>query len=1189
MPDDSNTGLIVYRASRLEALLEPLDTLLRATAPDDPLAPQTVVAAHPGMRHWLLGALARSRGNDGIVANLDVVLPGTWFDDLARRLLGIEAEAAASYRRDCLRWRIHAALDRLPSPRLARYFDVGSSESARRRFRLADRLAGVYSRYLAYRPDWLAAWARDAAAEPHDDVLGPLWHLLRREIGIAHRGERVTALLTALADDAGEAVVEPVHLFGIAHLPPPELAVLRALARHRTVVLYLPDPCREYWGGLLDPRRALREQALREPFSPDAEAWYFEQERSHPLLARWGRLGQHFFMALHDDEGPAIDVRHAADHSESDAMPTDRLARVQESIRRLDPSLLGCPSDQRSDASLRVHVCRTRLRELEVLRDQLLRALADDPGLMPSDIVVMAPDIAAYLPLLPAVFDLPGSAGGFAGRLPYHLADVPLRTLHPLFLAFESLLALPQSRVTAPELLDLAGQPAVRRRFRFDEDDLAEIADWLVEVRAAWALDAEHRSRFEVPALAEHSLAWAMDRLLASHAVGALGDERVDLLSLPDAAVLATIPGIDGPRADLLGRFELLLREVSAVVEGSRMARPASHWVSLWLAHLDALFAIDPHDSVAVDAWRVLRSALAALADETASQGLDPVLEFSVVRDVWLERLASVPDRQHFLLGAITVCGMVPQRAIPFRMIAVLGLNDGEYPRPGGEVALDPMQRLRRIGDRDTRSDDRYLFLETVMAARWRLHLSYLGEGVHDDRPRNPAAPLAELLAALDTAAGIAPDADADVRPWLVYHPLQPFDRRYFRASGGVAGDDESGVRSSPASDPALFSFMQADYRLACPESIQPAPTGAAHAQVFYRPSTVAEADIGVASGTTIEVALRDLLAYYRDPARHVLRDCLRIRLDALEPDRLAEREPLAERFERIDRVGVRVFQHAAEQGLPTAPAEPPIWLAACGLLPPGRPGQQAWQAERQRVDALLASAGQHPVFEEGRLPPAHPVRHAIEIGPWMVIGESGRVRRSSGAEWLFDAFPGKRSESELSFRERIPAFIEWALLRLSMPFERPVRMALLTEQSDAPWQQAIAAWDARQVRSAERDDRPAVAQARAELVERLAALIEFRQQAIVRPHWYFPRTSWRAAVGDRVRVSADFIGDAGSGGDRTFGTRALGERDYPPGYAHLLAGAIDFALGTEARAELDRVAADLWRWIDLADTEDAA
>ncbi len=81
-------GLVIYRASRLEALLPPLRQLLAATVPQHVLTPHTLIAAHPGMRQWLNGALAREYGADGIAANLDILLPSAWIDRLAQQQLG---------------------------------------------------------------------------------------------------------------------------------------------------------------------------------------------------------------------------------------------------------------------------------------------------------------------------------------------------------------------------------------------------------------------------------------------------------------------------------------------------------------------------------------------------------------------------------------------------------------------------------------------------------------------------------------------------------------------------------------------------------------------------------------------------------------------------------------------------------------------------------------------------------------------------------------------------------------------------------------------------------------------------------------------------------------------------------------------------------------------------------------------
>jgi exodeoxyribonuclease V gamma subunit len=1147
-------GLLVYRASRVEALLDPLLALLRAAPPAHALAPHELIAAHPGMQKWLGRELAIRQGPRGIAANLRIELPSQWLDRLAHEVLGEEAIALRPYRRELLRWRIHERLDALGDAELSAYLGGDAVTRDRRRFQLADRLARLYTQYLVYRPDWLKEWAGGRAGRAAGGFLAPLWRALRADIGVPHRGERVAQLIAALARHELEAT-EPLHVFGVAHLAPAELAVLKAVSRRRLVALYVPDPCRVHWGGLRSARALLREQVERDPAGEATESLFLEQ--GHPLLAAWGRMGQHFVLAL-DDVGAEVDTRHFEDESERE--PASRLDGVQESIRQFRPELIGEHAQPaRADATLRVHACHTRLRELEVLRDALLDARSARPELKPSDIVVMMPDIHAYLPLLPAVF---GEAGRHHGPLPYHCADVAVARAHPLFEAFRRLLDLPQSRLTAPEVADLLATAPIAARLGLRGGDLDVLVRWLEASRAAWALDGAFRARFGVPPIAEHTHAWAMDRLLAGYVFGSGGDEEAAAVTLPDGSAIAPVDGVDGPQAALLGALDRLLAELREIcADGGRRLR-AKEWAARLEQRIEALFLVEPGDYEGREALGTLLQFVRAVGDEPGEGGLDPELDFSVVREILRSRLDGVPERQRFLLGGVTFCGMVPQRAIPFEVVAVLGLNDGEFPRAASDGGLDPMSRHPRLGDRDVRSDDRYLFLETVMSARWRLHLSYIGEGARDGKPRNPASPLAELMAALDAGAEVGRDLSAEedadarwkrLRPWWVRHPLQPFDARYFDGA-----------------DPALYSFSASFAGLRA-DRAQPAP----------RPFVDGGAEAArVPDGAP--VALADVLAYYRDPARQLLEGALALRLDALTEDRLRESEPLEPKVEALDQIAARLFTELAVRGERAAPQAPPDWVRLTGMLPPGRLGTQAWDAERDKVDALFraVAAPDHPAHAlfAGPLPERRSVTVERTIAGHAVRGELHGVHDTDEARWVLDVRPG-RSEAGLGFRERIALFLRWALLRLVTDPPRAVRPALVARAPEGKgaadaWTRPVCAWDARFL------DAGATARAElaADLQRRVGGLLDFFLASQQRPQWYFPKTSWAALGDDPGAACREWTG----------GDYALGERDYAPGYASLLAGERDFSDAVD-RDELRRHAAHLRALIqiDVATTEE--
>ncbi|MBJ6981679.1 exodeoxyribonuclease V subunit gamma [Luteimonas sp. MC1572] len=1155
-----NENLVVFRASRLDALLDPLLELLNQFPPDDVLAPQSIIAAQPGIKQWLPGALARRRGSSSIVANVQIQLPSAWLDACTHEYLGESAVALQDYRTERLRWRIHGLLAGLADDGVAACLDGANSNL--RRYQLADRLAKEFTQYVMYRPDWLAAWQTGQPAARNAGFQPELWRRLRNQIRLPHRGELLERLIEQLQSASTDIPQDPLHVFGVNHLSPAELRLLTAMAARRPVCLYVPDPSARYWGdasatGSRQPRlvglpaSAERRETLRsgEVFEAASESLFLD-EVGHPLLASWGRMGQHFMLAL-EASNLAMDVRHGGDevpHPVDVAQPL--LSRVQASIRELDPNLpvraSAAPADD--DATLRIHSCHTRLRELEVLRDALLAARSEMPDLKPAEIAVMVPNMGAYVPLLASVF---GPAGSTKVDLPYHLADVSVARTHSIFTAFTQLLSLPQSRISAPEVVDLLRIPQVAAAFGIDPGGVETLAHWLQRAGVAWGLDGEFRARqFDVPASPEFTFAWGMERMLAGYVFGQEVPGRA--LDMPVAAKgepgrLWPVEGIEGPQAQLLGALDSLLLKLASLHKAATVPRAASAWSATLLEFVDGFFRIDRRDRDAREALATLRGLIGALTADTAGAG-DPELPFEVVREVLLERLSAVSDRQHLLMGGITFCGMVAARSLPFRVIAVLGLNDGEFPRQANAAGLDltVAPGNRRIGDRDVRNDDRYLFLETMMAAREQLHLSYVGEGVQDGQPRNPAAPLAELMGFLDqgTAAEGTPLKKEDpLRPWYFRHPLQPFDARYFEK------------------DSRFFSF---DAGLAATHigTEEPVPFIAAR-----RPSEP-EGDV--------VVPLRSVIGWFKDPAKQVLTSALQIRLDALEEGRLAADEPLAAKLPSVERVPWRLALEAL-LGSPEAraiPTDPPDWLRLGGQLPAGRLGGAAWAGDKGARPQAVKMLDTVPPGLAGR-----PLQRAPQAVSWegraiSVAGEIGEVLTSldESTLWVFDAHA--KPEDRLEFKQRIPLFLHWALVRLQAPDHVDVRVCLLlNERVKNPvrdWRDSLELWCA-----AFSNDADSRGELRIELGQRVQQLMDVYLAAQRDTVWYLPVTSWAS----RADGCAEAARNAWAGGERV-----TGEMDYSPGYAGLFArgSGLEKLPSEQVQAELKRIARMLDRIIQL-------
>lgn len=1098
--------LQIYRGSRVEVLAELLAAQLHRLRPASVLAPQTVLVGHPGMKRWLEAYLAEHQlpGLPRIAANLDFLLPGEWLDDLAQRVLARPSIAVASYRRAALRWHLFALLEHFERPEVAAYLRADAGD--RRRFQLAERLAGLYTQYLVYRRDWLARWEseqRDFAVGEHWQ--GELWRQLVTAIGQGHRGQRMSDLLRLLPRLPPDADQPALHVFGHSHLPPDVLMALRQLAQSRAVILYFPDPCRELWEDLHSHRAHYQDSKL-DPFL----------DLEQPLLAALGRLGQHHALLL-NGLGASDDHRDEDDRLLVPDGIRPLLRCVQDSIRSLQPGWLPArPEQLRADASLRIHNCHSRLRELEVLRDALLAQLACDPSLQPRQIVVMAPDMAAYAPLIPAVFGPPGRMGG---QLPYHLADVSLGRSHPLLTAFVQLLELPVERITRSQVLSLLALPAVMRRLGLDAGQLQAVARWLARSHVAWGLDGPMKADFGAADVADNSFAFGFDRMAAGYL---LGREAPDLLL---DGILPTDP-VQGPDAQGLAALWSLLALLRDWRRQTRRRRRLAVWVQALLGWIDALFLADWQDAEEQSALAALQRAVAGLGTEATSAGVDPLLDWSVVQEALLQALQAVPERQPFLAGGISFCGLVPQRAIPFAMIAVLGLNDGDFPRAGGDAGLDLMLRHPRLGDRASRSEDRYLFLEALMSARRALHLSWVGQGIADGKPRNPALPLAELLRQLDQVHGLQ-GADAAVdRPWLLRHALQPFDGRYF---------------DPVAADPRWFSYS-AEYAAAVADP-------QARIWRFLDPDPPA---LQPEAGGRIDLA--SLCAFYAHPAQWWCEQQLGLDRRALdEADDGGDREPLTRDRDARDDSPVQLLWQALEEGWEAIPTEPPDSLRRSGRLAAGWMGEQAWLELREQAQVLLDGVRDLAPFGPAG-PQAAPQAIDLSVAGYRLVGTVEQVYRTADGLCLLRIINSPRAD----FGKLLPLYLQWAALRLSLP-DTACRVRLLRLKGNKgqlepdPW---VASF-------------PVQSEA---LQAGLQGMLEDYLQGGPTAAAYFPRSSHAAAevLAGAGAASNDPWAAAAKQWQTRFGSA---EGDYQPGYNALLGGDRSFldAATPAGQAFLDR------------------
>jgi exodeoxyribonuclease V gamma subunit len=460
----------------------------------------------------------------------------------------------------------------------------------------------------------------------------------------------------------------------------------------------------------------------------------------------------------------------------------------------------------------------------------------------------------------------------------------------------------------------------VRRRFAFDDDDLARIQDWVRDSGIRWGLDAPHRRPFGLHNVDTGTWEAGLDRVLVG--VTMAEDERSFHRVLP-------LDDVDSRSIDLGGRLAELVQRLTTALDALGRTQTLAEWADALADAADALTATSDRDRWQRAELRRLLEELQAEADAGATAEAIVLAPAEIAAHL-RERLQGRPTRANFRTGHLTVCTLEPMRSVPHRIVCLLGLDDDAFPRKAPRDGDDLLLDDPWIGERDPRSEDRQLLLDALMAAGERLIVTYTGHDERTNARRAPAVPVGELLDTIDVTARCDDDpalpASARV---CVTHPLQPFDPRNFAASA--------------LGHPRPWSF-DAD--------------ALAGAQALERPrdqpAPFLTAPLPPRGGEIVE--LRDLVAFVEHPVRAFLRQRLGVRLGFL-PDAVSD--ALSIELTPLQRwaVGRRLLD-ARLRG--AGRREACLAEIDRGLLPPGQLGKRVIDELEPLVDAIAAAAMQH-------------------------------------------------------------------------------------------------------------------------------------------------------------------------------------------------------------------------------------
>lgn len=817
-------GFMVLQGNQLEDLRDVAVQWL-ADNPLGPLEDECILVQSNGIAQWLKMALATNEQGTSIAAAINVQLPGRFIWQAYRSVFA-ELPTSSPFDKIPLAWRLYRLLSNWPelqlqlgeqSTKLAPLEGFLSVDNDPRRcYQLANRLADLYDQYQLYRADWLEAWeaghdviikanGQQEALEAEQLWQPLLWRILNQSIRHAGDNDDWTTASRAQIHQAFIArcrefspANRPVDLprrvivFSISSLPRQTLEFLEALSPFTQVMIFATNPSQHYWGDLVEGKELLRREYRRiaERKNPTDLKPEDMHAYGHPLLASWGKQGRDFLHLLDEHDEPdayrQLFNRHSIDlfskpagngllqQLQADILELRSLKERQDKNSQIDPE---------SDNSLQFLIAHSPQREVEILHDQLLdsfeQAKKSGETLHPRDILVMVPDINLYAPHIHAVF---GSYAIQKGdmrdprHLPYHISDQSQRRQNTLLITLEKLLQLPQLRFTVSELSDLLDTPALRARFGLAEADLPALRRWIEGANIRWGLDARQRGALRLPEIEQNSWSFGLRRMLLGYAAG-------------DDSCWLDIEGYDevaGLEAALVGPLMRLLDSL----DQARLLLQQDHSTENWLRSIEQLLAMFFVECSKEDQWALdkLQQQLEQLQELWHSAGLEQeLLPLDVVREELLAGLDETSLSQKFLGGSINFATLMPMRAIPFKQLWLLGMNDSDYPRRSHSSDFDLMANDYRPGDRSRREDDRYLFLEALLSARERLVISWVGRDIRDNSEKPASVLVNQLRDHIQSGWSLAGTSegspqDALLQALTTLHPLQAFSRSYFEA-----------------------------------------------------------------------------------------------------------------------------------------------------------------------------------------------------------------------------------------------------------------------------------------------------------------------------------------------------------------------------------------------------------------------
>ncbi len=756
-------GLKVYTSNKLEILVQKLAKIVRI--PDSgvssfPLAPEIIIVQSKAMERWIYLQIAKQ---NGVCTNCIFPFPNTFFYDMIKKFIP-DIPKTNFFAPEVMLFKIANILHDFPEETdfecLKRY--IKDNKSNLKLFEISEKIADLFDQYTIFRPDYIFSWENNKEQnKKHHNWQSSLWRKIAKGNEKYHRSYLQKKLINTFNSSSFDSnkLYKRISVFGISSLPRFHLQLIEEIAKISEVNIFILNPCKEYWADIATDKYAGK---LKKIYAAKISEEYLHIEKGNSILSSLGELGRSFFEYITSSEHTLIDQFEEYGCINMLSCIQSDILNLKERITSDYDYKLQCP-----DTSIQFHSCHSQIREIEVLHDNILSMLEEHEDIMPYEILVMAPDIEVYAPLIHAVFD---NKEDNEPHIPFSISDRSIKKENAIIDSFLSILDLEKSRFEASKVMEVLEYPGIKEKFDLSESDLGIISGWLKDTQIRWGIDELHKTDLGLPQTNENTWKAGIKRLILGYSMRSNGlNKSPDMFS-----GILPFKEIEGSDAKILGNFLEFLEKVFELTKLLRGAKTAERWNMILSGIIDTFFIKD--DAILLS-MQFIRNVLADMVKNARISGYDKELEFDTIKYYLRKTIENEYSISGFITGGITFCSMLPMRSIPFKVICLLGMNNDAFPRSSYSYSFDLIATDPRAGDRSKKNDDKYLFLEALISARKIFYLSYVGQSIQDNSSIPPSVLISDLFDYIKEGFGISQDQ------LITSHKLQAFSPDYFNGT----------------------------------------------------------------------------------------------------------------------------------------------------------------------------------------------------------------------------------------------------------------------------------------------------------------------------------------------------------------------------------------------------------------------